>query len=175
MWILKSITFISIFGTFTVGTVNFALPFTTSMTISISILQTSRCWEASSKLRLSLAFLSHNSSDTPRLTSFMNVLFWGRCNFPIRFSRRDMPRNVWNKHFFSYQTIWTPPLPDVTRHSVKDQMQRHHSHCNWYRIRLFTLLQEVSIDHLQWVWHVKWRRLLLRTPGPVPLLDLHVL
>ena len=27
----------------------------------------------------------------------MNVLFWGRCKFPISFSDRDMSRNVWNR------------------------------------------------------------------------------
>ena len=27
----------------------------------------------------------------------MNVLFWGRCDFPISFSGRDMSRNVWNR------------------------------------------------------------------------------
>ena len=32
----------------------------------------------------------------------------------------------------------------------------------------------VSIEHLQRVWHADRGRLLLRTPGPVPLCDLHV-
>ena len=32
----------------------------------------------------------------------------------------------------------------------------------------------VSVDHLQRVWHANRGRLLLRTPGPVPLWDLHV-
>ena len=32
----------------------------------------------------------------------------------------------------------------------------------------------VSIEHLQQVWHANRGRLLLRTPGPVPLWDLHV-
>ena len=80
-----------------VGTVNFALPFTTSVTISISILQTFRSWVATSHLRPPMAFLSHNSSDTPGLAPLMNVLFWGRCDFPISFSGRDMSRNVWNR------------------------------------------------------------------------------
>ena len=39
-----------------VGTVNFALPFTTNVTISISILQTFRFWEATSHLRPPKAF-----------------------------------------------------------------------------------------------------------------------
>ena len=73
-----------------VGTVNFTLPFTTSVTILISILQTFRSWAATSHLRPSMAFLSHNSSDTPGLAPLMNVTFWVRCDFPISFSGRDM-------------------------------------------------------------------------------------
>ena len=80
-----------------VGTVNFILPFTTNVTISISILQTFRSWVATSHLRQPMAFLSHNLSDTPGLAPLMNVLFWGRCHFPISFSGRDMSRNVWNR------------------------------------------------------------------------------
>ena len=48
-------------------------------------------------LRPPMAFLSHNLSDTPGLAPLMNVLFWGRCDFPISFSGRDMSRNVWNR------------------------------------------------------------------------------
>ena len=80
-----------------VGTVNFALPFTTSVTISISILQTFRSWVATSHLRQPMAFLYHNLSDTPGLAPLINDLFWGRCDFPISFSGRDMSRNVWNR------------------------------------------------------------------------------
>ena len=80
-----------------VGTVNFALPFTTNVTISISILQPFRFWVATSHFRPPMAFLSHNSSDTPWLAPLMNVLFWGRCDFPVGFSGRDMSRNVWNR------------------------------------------------------------------------------
>ena len=52
---------------------------------------------ATSHLRPPMAFISHKSSDTPGLASLMNVLFWGRCDFPISFSVRDMSRNVWNR------------------------------------------------------------------------------
>ena len=65
-----------------VGTVNFTLPFTTSVTILISTSQTFRSWAATSHLRQSMAFLSHNSSDTPGPAPLMNILFWGRCDFP---------------------------------------------------------------------------------------------
>ena len=80
-----------------VGTVNFILPFTTSVTILISILQTFRSWAATSYLHPPMAFLSPNSSDMPGLDPLMNALFWGRCDFPISFSGRDMKRNVWDR------------------------------------------------------------------------------
>ena len=38
-----------------------------------------------------------------------------------------------------------------------------------YRTRPFTEFCEVSIEHLRRVWHADRGRLLLRTPGPVPL------
>ena len=108
-----------------VGTVNFAPPFTTSVTISISILQTFRSWVATSHLRQPTAFLSHNSSNTPGLAPLMNVLFWGRCDFPISISDIGICRGtfeivskevLWSVRG-SYQTIWGSPLPNVTRHS----------------------------------------------------------
>ena len=72
-----------------VGTVNFPLP--TSVTILISILQTFRSWAATFHLRPPMAFyFPHNSSDTQGLAPLMNVSFWGRCDFPISFSGRDM-------------------------------------------------------------------------------------
>ena len=71
-----------------------------------------------------MAFLSHNSSDTPGLAPLMNVLFWGRCDFPISFSGRDCQGTfeivskevLWSVRGF-YQTIWGPPLPNIKRHS----------------------------------------------------------
>ena len=80
-----------------VGTVNFAHPFTTSVTISISIVQTFCSWVVTSHLRPPMAFVTHNSSDTPGHAPLMNVLFGGRCDFPISFSDSDMSRNVWNR------------------------------------------------------------------------------
>ena len=94
------------------------------MTFSISILHTSRSWVATCKLHPPIAFLSHNSSDTPGLALLMNVLFWGRCDFRIslfagifhgRF--QIVSKEVLWSVRGSYQTIWDPPLPNVTRHS----------------------------------------------------------
>ena len=93
-------------------------------TISISILQTFRSWVATSHLRPPMAFLSHNSSDTPGLAPLMNILFWGRCVFPISFSGRDMSRNVWNRLQGSSMVgtgilpnNMRSPLPNVARQS----------------------------------------------------------
>ena len=80
-----------------VGKVNFAFPITTSVMISISILQTFHSCVATSHPRQPMVFLFHNSSDTPGLAPLMNVLFCGRCDFPISFSGTDMSRNVWNR------------------------------------------------------------------------------
>ena len=87
----------------------------------------------------------------------------------------------------SYQTIWGPPLPNVTRHSVWwpytmtpsiGQVLHQLLPCYWswpyYRIWLFILLREVSIEHLQRVRHANRVRFLIRTPGPVTLWDLQV-
>ena len=114
-----------------VGTVNYALPFTTNVTISISILQTFRSWVATSHLRPPMAFLSHNSSDTPGLAPLMNVLFWGRCDFPISFSGRDMWRNVWNRLRKFYGRYG-----DLTKQ---------------YEVPLSRMLHDIlDDDHIQW-------------------------
>ena len=44
-----------------------------------------------------------------------------------------------------------------------------------YRTRPFTEFWVVSIEHLRRVWHADRGRLLLRTPGPVPLVLAYVL
>ena len=108
-----------------VGTVNFALPFTTNVTISISILQTFRSWVATSHLRPPMAFLSHNSSDTPGLAPLMNVFFLRAMRLSNKLLGQGYVKGtfeivskevLWSVRG-SYQTIWGPPLPNVTRHS----------------------------------------------------------
>ena len=60
-----------------------------------------------------------------RLAPLMNVLFCGRCDFPISFSGRisqgtfeivskEILWSVWG----SYKIIWGSPLPNLTRHSI---------------------------------------------------------
>ena len=64
---------------------------------------------------------------------------------------------------------WHPPL---IRHYTN--VWPYYWSWPYYRIWLFTLLREVSIEHLQRVRHANRGRLLLLTPGPVPLWDLQV-
>ena len=79
-----------------IGKVNLGLPFTTNVTISISILQT--------------LFLRSNIPTSPAHGVFISQLIRysracssyecfipRRCDFPISFSDRDMSRNVWNR------------------------------------------------------------------------------
>ena len=55
--------------------------FTTSVTISMSLLQTVRSWVATSHLRPPMVVLSHNSFDMPGPAPLMTVLFWVQCDF----------------------------------------------------------------------------------------------
>ena len=177
-----------------VGTVNFALHFTTSATISITILQTCRSWVATFLLRQPMAFLSHSSSDTPGLALLMNVLFWGRCDFPISFSGRNMSRNVWNRLYGSsmvckgilqnnmrfpspecYVTFWRTTIYSNTLHLWDITPM-------FYPLLIWTLLLNLTFYLFVWCFHrtfatgaaCQQRRLLLLTPSPVPLWDLHV-
>ena len=78
-------------------TTSCALPFTIIVTISTSISQTFRSWVAIFHLRQPMVFLSHNSYGMPGLAPLMNVLFWGRGDFYLSSSDRDMSWNVWNR------------------------------------------------------------------------------
>ena len=107
-----------------VGTVNFTLPFTTSVTILISILQTFRSWAATSHLRPPMAFLS-------QLIRYARVSSYYECCFlrAVRLSNKILGQEYVKERFEivskevlwlvrgSSQTIRGPPLPNVTRHS----------------------------------------------------------
>ena len=77
-----------------IGTVNFAPPFTTSVRILIFILQTFRSWVATSRLHPHMAFFISQliRYSTRGLAPLMNVLFWGRCDFPISFSGTNIKK-----------------------------------------------------------------------------------
>ena len=79
------------------GTVSYALPFTTNVTISTFISQTLRSWVAIFHLRQPMAFVSHNTYGMPGLAPLLNDLFWGLCDFHISFLNSDMSWNVWNR------------------------------------------------------------------------------
>ena len=139
------------------------------MTISISILQTFRSWVATSHLRPPMAFLSHNSSDTPGLAPLMNVLFWGRCDLSNKLLWQgydeERLKSSLKKFYGRYGDLtkeyegplsrmlhdildddhiqWHPPL---IRHYT-NFLNRYWSGPNYW-IRLFTLLCKVSIEHI---------------------------
>ena len=74
-----------------------------------------------------------------------------------------------------YTTFWTMTIYSDTLHRYDIAPIFYHYWSRPYnRILLFTQLCEVSIEHLQRVRHANRGRLLLRTPGPFPLWDLHV-
>ena len=116
---------------------------------SISILQTFRSWVATSHLRPPMAFLSHNLSDTPGLAPLKNVLFWGRCDFPISFSGRDMLRIVWNRLWGS-SMVGTGISPNNMRSPSPEcyttfwMMTTYSDTLHWYR----TLHQFLTITDL---------------------------
>ena len=89
--------------------------------------------------------------------------FYGRYGDLIK--QYEVPLS-WMLHYIHIQ--WHPPL--IRHDTIFD--------CYWswpyYRIWLFTLLREVSIEHMQRVSYAKRGCLLIQIPGPVPLWDLQV-
>ena len=80
-----------------VGTVSYALPFTTNVTILTFISHTFRSWIVIFHIRQPMAFLSQSSYDMPMLALLINVLFWGHHDFHISFLGRDMSGNLWHR------------------------------------------------------------------------------
>ena len=77
---------------------------------------------------------------------------------------------IFDALWISYQTIWSFPLTNVKWHSVTwPYTMTTPTDQTLYRTRPFTEFWVVSIEHLRRVWHADRGRLLLRTPGPVPL------
>ena len=119
-----------------------------------------------------------------RLAPRMNVLFWGRHDFQISFANRDTSRNATNRHGRSFM-VDTGILSTNMKFTSHECLKKWHS-VSWpntmttlrrpdytnpwpfYRTRSFTELREVSIGNLRRVRHAHRRRLLVRTPGPVP-------
>ena len=136
--------------------------------------------------------LSHSSYGIQWFAPLMNFSFWERCDFHVSFSGSDMSGNVWNRPSRSSMfdmgissNIMKSPSPkclhDILRH---DHIQWHRPFiryftkslpCYWtgpyYRFRRYCLIpwgfHRTLI--LQRVRLANRGRLLLRTPGPVPL------
>ena len=149
----------------------------TNVTISISISQIFSSWVAIFQPLPHMASLFRNFYNMPGLAPRMDVLlratrlsnmlleqgyvkerlnsslrkFYGRYGDLIKqyeVSLSQMLNDIlWPDHI-----LWQPPSDQTL-----------------YRIRPFTDFWVVSIEHLRRVWHADRGRLLLRTPGPVPL------
>ena len=82
----------------------------------------------------------------------------------IRFSSPECYTTFWRTTIYSDALFWWDITPMLTLYWSGP----------YYRIWLFTLLCEVSIEHLQLVRYANRGCLLLRTPSPVPHWDLQV-
>ena len=113
---------------------------------------------------MTMAFLSHNSSDTPGLAPLMNVLFWGRCDFPISFSGRDMSRIVWNR-LVGCSMVGTGIIPNNMRspsrmlHDIldDDHIQWHPPlighYTNFWPLLILTLLPNLTFYLIVQTFH----------------------
>ena len=122
----------------------------------------------------------------------MNDLFLGRCDFPIRLYKllgqgcvKERLRSSLRKLYGRYgDLIKQYEFPSTECYTLFWMMTIYSDTLYWSGISpifdlitdldIFTELDflpncEVSIEHLQRVWHANRGRLLLRTPGPVSL------
>ena len=145
----------------------------TNVTISISTSQIFRSWVAIFQPRPPMASLFRSLYGMPGLAPRMDVLSWGRRDFQISFLNRDTSRNAWNRHWGSFMVDTGILLNNMKFPSHKCQM----TFCELtiyndnQQIRLCTELDLLpNFEWFPWrVWHADRGRLLLRTPGPVPL------
>ena len=142
-----------------------------------------------SEFRQPMVYLSHSSYGMPGLAPLMNVLFWGRRDFSLSSSDRDMLWNVWNRPSESFMVdmgissnIMKSPYPKC--YMTFWDMTIYNDTLNWSDITPIceiiteldfitdlTLLPNFGGFHrtLKRVRLANRGRLLLRTPGPVPL------
>ena len=103
-----------------------------------------RSWEATSNLRPPMAFLSHNSSDTPGLALLINVLFWGRCDFPIKSSLRKF-YGRYGELTKQYEVLLSRMLNDILD---DDHIQWHlpliRNYTNFWQLLIWTLLPNLT-------------------------------
>ena len=92
--------------------------------------------------------LFRNNSNNTRRKELKLVIWYGDLIKQYEVSFSQMLNDImWPDH-----KQWQPPTDQTL-----------------YRTRPFTEFWVVSIEHLRRVWHADRGRLLLRTPGPVPL------
>ena len=160
------------------------------ITVLIFILQIFRSWAATSRLRPPMAFISRNSSDTQgpaplecfilRAMRLSNKLLGqGYVKERLRSSLRKFYgryRGLMKEYevHLSRHSGWWPYTVTPSIDQELHQFLTLYCYGPYYRIWCFTSLREISIEHLQRVRHANRGRLLLRTPGPVPLWDLQV-
>ena len=170
-------------------TVSCTLPFMPNVTISSSIPQIFLSWVAIFHLRQPMVCLSHSSYGMPGLAPLIKVLLWERRDFHVSFLGWDMSGNVLNRPSGSSMVDMGISSNIIKSSAPKWNMifwdmiiftdTLHWSDISLNRdlvteldlINVFdgiTLFREVSIGHLQRVRLVNRRRLLLRTPAPVP-------
>ena len=103
---------------------------------------------------------------------------WGQRDFKISFSNRDTSRKRLKSSLRKFYGRYGDLIKqyDVSLSQMLNDILWP-DHIQWqpptdqtlYRTRSFTEFWVVSIEHLRRVWHADRGRLLLRTPGPVPL------
>ena len=125
-----------------------------------------------------MAFLCHRSYDISGLASLINVSFWGRRDFQISFSSRDMLRNVRNCLLgnsmldigilsnamkfpspWCYLTFWSITICSDTLHWSNITRDLVTELGIIIDFDLITKFLEVSIEHLQRVGLASWGRL----------------
>ena len=116
-----------------------------------------------------MASLFRSLYDMPGLAPLINVLFWGRYKLLEQGYVKERLKSSLRKFYGRYGDLIkqyeVSPLTTVTwAYTMTFPTDQ-----TLYRTRLFTEFWEVSIEHLRRVWHAGRGRLLLRTPGPVPL------
>ena len=123
--------------------------------------------------------IQRNLTESNISTSSTKFVFWsiGKTRWPPGLVPEEVLWSLWGSH----QTLWSLPLPNVTRHSGTwpytmtpsiDQTLHQFANVlpNWTLIPILTLLPNFGGFHrtLQRVRLANRGRLLLQTPGPVP-------
>ena len=143
---------------------------------SISTSQIFRSWVAIFQPRPPMASISQliryarNCSSYEcfilRATTFKEASRTGIRQGTLEIVIEEVLLSIWG----SYQTIWSFPLTNVKWHFVtRPYTMSTSTDQTLYWTRPFTEFWVVSIENFRRLWNAEKGRLLLRTPGPVPL------